>query len=75
MLLAYTSSVVQSDWGSGKVLNACLWLSNFYPVTCLSEIKGGRKDLVLCMYLKFGVYHEARQPSKLFSPDRFRCFW
>ncbi len=25
--------------------------------------------------LKFGVYHEARQSSQLFSPDRFRCFW
>ncbi len=25
--------------------------------------------------LKFDVYHEARQSSQLFSPDRFRCFW
>ncbi len=25
--------------------------------------------------LKFGVYHEARQSSQLFSPDRFRCIW
>ncbi len=24
---------------------------------------------------RFDVYHEARQSSKLFSPDRFRCFW
>ncbi len=24
--------------------------------------------------LNFGVYHEARQSSQLFSPDRFRCF-
>ncbi len=23
----------------------------------------------------FGVYHEARQSSQLFSPDRFRYFW
>ncbi len=25
--------------------------------------------------LTFDVYHEARQTSQLFSPDRFRCFW
>ncbi len=25
--------------------------------------------------LKFDVYHGARQPRQLFSPDRFRCFW
>ncbi len=25
--------------------------------------------------MKFDVYHEARQTSQLFSPDRFRCSW
>ncbi len=40
------------------------------------ELRPSIKHTPSCIHkLKFGVYHEARQSSQFFSPDRCRCFW
>ncbi len=56
---AFRDVVLQTKAAFGKMRIGHAWLKLFVPIH----------------KLKFGVYHEARQSSQLFSPDRFRCFW
>ncbi len=52
--------------------------TQIYLVTILIEVVDSPSTMrtLICLHkLKFDVYHEARQKSQLFSPDRFRCFW
>ncbi len=54
----------------------CMTYRNTGPIGKATVVIGNnRPDFSSIHKLKFDVYHEARQSSLLFSPDRVRCFW
>ncbi len=77
------SSILFKYFGAAFELLRMQLLRMFVKSSYLRNLTSGQKNYELdnekaiafssIHILEFGVYHEARQPSQLFSPDRFHC--